>query len=80
VNKGDFMLLKIIFFASAGLLIVLAIFSHAIYDWGTYCARRWDWNRIVSIRERMKHWALPFSRILLILLAIGCLIAAIFLN
>ena len=70
--------MKIIFLASAAALIVIVIFCNAIYDWGTACARSWGWNRIVRIRERNKHWAMPFSQILLILLAISCLIAVIF--
>jgi hypothetical protein len=72
------MAIKIIFLASAAALIVMAIFCSPIYDWGTACARSWGWNRMVGIRERMKYWALPFSQILLIFLAIGCLIAVIF--
>jgi len=72
------MLLKIIFLSSAVALIVIAIFCNVIYDWGTACARSWGWDRIVKIRERNKHWALPFSKILLIFLAISCLIAVIF--
>jgi len=76
-NHIDIMVLKIIFLASAVALIVMAIFCNAIYDWGTACARSWGWNRIVRIRERTKHWALPLSQILLIFLAIGFLIAVI---
>ncbi len=77
MEQNDIMLLKIIFLASAAALIVIAIFSNAIYDWGTACAESWGWDRIVRFRERMKHWALPFSQILLILLAISCVIAVI---
>ncbi len=77
-DKAKFrMLLKIIFLSSAAALVVMAIFCNAIYDWGTACARSWGWDRIVRTRERMKHWALPFSQILLIILAISCLIAVI---
>ena len=67
------------FLALAVICIAIAIYCNAIYDWGTVCARRWGWTRIVSIRERMKYWALPFSRALMILLAIGCLTAAVLL-
>ena len=79
MEQNDMMLLRVIFLVSAIALIVIAIFCNAIYDWGTACARRWGWDRIVKIRENMKYWALPFSQILLIFLSIGCLIAAIFL-
>ena len=72
-------LLRVCLLASAAVLIVIAIFCNAIYDWGTDCAQRWGWTRIVRIRERMKHWALPFSQALMIVLAVGCLIAAVFL-
>jgi len=72
-------LLRVCLLASGAVLIVIAIFCNAIYDWGTDFARRWGWTRIVRIRERNKHWALPFSQILLILLAGGCLIAVVFL-
>ena len=70
--------LKIIFLLLAFALIIMAIFCNAIYDWGTDCVRSWGWNSVVRIRVRMKHWALPFSQILLVLLAIGCLIAVVF--
>ena len=79
MGENNITVLKIIFLASAAGLIVIALFCNRIYDWGTDCARRWGWNRIVRIRERMKHWALPFSQILLIILAGGCLIAVVFL-
>ena len=69
--------IKVYFLALAIILIAIAIYSNALYDWGTACARRWGWTRIVDIRERMKYWALPFSRALMILIAVGCLIAAI---
>jgi len=72
------MLLKIIFLISAAILIVIARFCNAIYDWGTACAHKWHWRRIVQIRERMKYWALPFSKALLVLLAVAYLLAAIF--
>jgi len=77
VEQNYLMLLRIIFLTSAAVLIIIDIFCNVIYDWGTTCARNWGWNRIVRIRERNKHWALPFSQILLIVLAIGCLIAGI---
>lgn len=72
------MALKIVLLASAPALIVMAIFCNAIYDWGTACALSWGWNHIVRTQERMKHWALPFSQYLLIFLALGCLLAALF--
>jgi hypothetical protein len=72
------MILKIIFLAVAFILVIMAVFCNAIYDWGTDCARRWGSDRIVEIRTRNKHWALPFSQILLVLLAIGCLFAVVF--
>jgi hypothetical protein len=70
---------RVYFLALAIICIAIAIFSNALYDWGTVCARRWGWTRIVGIRERMKYWALPFSRALMILLAVGCLVAAVLL-
>lgn len=78
MEQNDNMLLRIIFLTSGVALIVMVIFCNAIYDWGTVCVRSWGWNRIVRMRERNKHWALPFSQILLIVLATGCLIAGIF--
>ncbi len=78
MELNDIMLLKIIFLASAAALIVMAIFCNVIYDWGTACVRSWGWDRTVRMRERMKYWALPFSRILLILLAISCLYAVFY--
>jgi hypothetical protein len=69
------MLINGTFVASFVTLVLMAIFCNAIYDWGTACARSWGWDRIVRIREGNRYWALPFSRILLILLAIACLIA-----
>lgn len=72
------MLVKTILLLSAAALLVMAVFCNAIYDWGTACVRRWGWDRIVAIRDGQKYWALPFSKALLILLAAGSLIAAVF--
>ena len=72
-------LVRVYFLALAIILVAIAIFCNAIYDWGTNCARRWGWTSIVRIRERMKYWALPFSRALMILLAVCCMIAAVLL-
>lgn len=66
--------LKIIFLIAAVIAIMFALLSSVIYDWGTSCARKWGWNGIVEIRERHKHWALPFSQIILILLTLFCLL------
>jgi hypothetical protein len=70
---------SVYFLVLAIICIAIAIFSNALYNWGTVCTRRWGWTRIARIRERMKHWALPFSRALMILLAVGCLVAAVLL-
>ena len=72
--------LRVCLIVSAVALIVMTIYCNAIYDWGTDCAHRWGWTRIVKFREKMKHWALPFSQLLLILLAGGCLLGALFLK
>jgi hypothetical protein len=72
-------LFKAYLLVASVVLVVIAVFAGAIYEWGTGLARRWGWSRIVRIRDRMKYWALPFSRMLLLLVAIGCLIAALYL-
>jgi len=72
------MIIKIIFLASAFVLLIIAVYSRKIYDWGSTSARRWGWNKIVMIRESNKHWALPFSKVLLVILAIVCVISAFY--
>jgi hypothetical protein len=70
-------LFKAYLLAVCVVLVVITAYADVIYEWGTGLASRWGWIRIVRIRNRTKPWALPFSRILLILIAIGCLISAL---
>ena len=59
--------LRICFLAAAASLIVLNVFCDAVYEWGTHVVRRWGWTGVARLRDRMKPWALPFSRVLLVL-------------
>jgi len=76
VEQSHIAVLRVILPAAAIGLITIAALCRAAYDWGTACARRWRWTRIVALRERSRHWALPFSQALLILLASACLIVS----
>jgi hypothetical protein len=69
------MLINGIFVASFVALVLMAIFCNAIYDWAQLAHAVGVGIALSELREGNRYWALPFSRILLILLAIACLIA-----